>query len=95
MTLIPLLAVLAIVMWIVDRILLAFERRGWISYRRMPRVRHAYGDAALGIDALLQPGKRHVIEMQQAAEEYKESDDEAEKLRRRLGASHGDTPRRH
>jgi hypothetical protein len=71
------LAVLAVVLWIADRILLWCELRGWITYRRMPRVRHAFGNAALGIDALLQPERRHVIELKQGAEVHKEEDDEA------------------
>ena len=79
MELIPLLALLAIVGWIVDRVLLALELRGWITYRRMPRVRHGYGMSVMNLDALLQPEKRHVIELQQQGEVYKEEDDEAKK----------------
>ena len=45
----PWLALMGIAIWIVDRVLLWCELRGWISYRRMPRVRHVYGDAVLGI----------------------------------------------
>jgi hypothetical protein len=73
----PWLALLGVVIWIVDRILLWCELRGWISYRRMPRVRHSYGDAVLGIDALLQPQRRHIIELKQAVGVHREDDDEA------------------
>ena len=76
MNLLPLLAVLGVAIWIVDRILLSCELRGWITYRRMPRVRHGYGNAVLGLDALLQPERRHVIELKQDAEVHREDDDE-------------------
>lgn len=61
MELIPFLAIAAIVMWAADRLLLAMELRGWIVYRRMPRLRRGYGMSVMNIDALLQPDKRHVI----------------------------------
>ena len=92
MSLLPLLAVFGVLIWIVDRILLWFEMRGWITYRRSPRVRHAFGNAALGIDALLQPGRRHVIELKQDGEVYREEDDEAARARRRKIAGEDDDP---
>ena len=84
MEMIPFLAVLAVVLWIVDRVALWMELRGWITYRRTPRVRHGYGMSVMSIDALLQPQKRHVIEVQQEGEVYRESDDEAEKRKDRI-----------
>ena len=90
MNLIALLALLAVVLWIVDRILLWCELRGWITYRRTPRVRHAWGNAVLGLDVLLQPERRHVIELKQDGEVYREEDDEAARARSRL-ADHGDS----
>ena len=91
MNLIPLLALLAIAIWIVDRILLWCELRGWMTYRRTPRVRHAWGSAVLGLDALLQPGRRHVIELKQDGEVYREEDDEAARARSRLASDHDDS----
>jgi hypothetical protein len=79
-----LLALLSVIIWIVDRVLLWCELRGWMSYRRMPRVRHGYGHAVLGIDALLQPGKRHVIELEVAGQDYREEDDETERAKKGL-----------
>ena len=94
MSLLPLLAVLAVVIWIVDRVLLWAEMAGWITYRRMPRVRHGYGNAVLGIDALLQPERRHVIELKQEAEVHREDDDEAGGAgRRKLELDHDDPSR--
>lgn len=88
---IALLAVLAVVIWIVDRVLLWCELRGWMTYRRTPRVRHAWGNAALGLDVLLQPERRHVIELKQDGEVYREEDDEAARARSRLSSDHGDS----
>ena len=90
----PLLAALAILIWVVDRILMWAEMRGWITYRRMPRVRHGYGNAVLGIDALLQPERRHVIELKQEAEVHREEDDESGGAgRRKLDVDRDDSTR--
>lgn len=94
MSLLPLLAVLGVVIWIADRILLWCEMRGWITYRRSPRARHAFGNAALDIDALLQPGRRHVIELKQDGDVYREEDDEAARAQRRKMTSTDDDPGR-
>ena len=83
------LALLAILIWIVDRVLLWCELRGWISYRRMPRARHAWGNAVLGLDALLQPERRHVIELKQDLEIHREEDDEAGDGQRRITRDDG------
>ena len=91
MSLVSLLALLAVAIWIIDRILLWCELRGWMTYRRTPRVRHAWGNAALGLDALLQPGRRHVIELKQDGEVYREEDDEAAKARSKLATDDGDS----
>ncbi len=91
MNLIPLLALLAIAIWIVDRILLWCELRGWMTYRRTPRVHHAWGSAVLGLDVLLQPERRHVIELKQDGEVYREEDDEAARARSRLAFDHDDS----
>ena len=58
-----------------DRLLLWAELRGWIIYRRTPRVRHGAGNAILEIDALLQPGKQHVLQLRQQEEIRREQDD--------------------
>lgn len=62
--------------FLIDRFLCWCELRGWISYRLTPRQRRAFGAAAFQIEALMQPEKRHVYEMKQAAEVYRESDDD-------------------
>ena len=62
--------------YLLDRLLCWCELRGWIYYRLTPRQRRAFGAAAFQIESLLQPQKRHVYEMKQAAEVYREADDE-------------------
>jgi hypothetical protein len=79
----PFLALGAIVIWIVDRLAVWMELRGWITYRLTPRVRRGYGMSVMDIEALLQPEKRHVIELKQDGEVYRESDEEAEKRKDR------------
>lgn len=63
-------------LFLLDRLLCWLELRGWIYYRLSPRQRRAFGAAAFQIEALLQPEKRHVYELKQAAEIYCEADDE-------------------
>lgn len=61
----------------IDRLLLWCEMRGWISYRRTPRIRHGTGIAMLNIEALLQPSRRYVVERRQQEQVHREEDDEA------------------
>ncbi len=57
-----------------DRLLLWMEWRGWIFYRNSRPDPKNLGPAFLEIDALLQPGKRHVLE--QKVEQREQEDDE-------------------
>ena len=41
-------------------------------YRLTPRQQRAFGAAAFQVESLMQPEKRHVYEMKQAAEVYRE-----------------------
>ena len=65
-----------VLLFLLDRLLCWLELRGWIYYRLSPRQRRAFGAAAFQVEALLQPGKRHVYELKQEAEIYREADDE-------------------
>ena len=47
-----------------------------MRFHPAPRQQHAFGAAAFQVESLLQPEKRHVYEMKQAAEVYRESDDD-------------------
>jgi hypothetical protein len=54
----------AIVLWTVDRLALWAESRGWIYYRRTNRRTGAnLGDAFLEIQSMLEPDKRHLLEI--------------------------------
>jgi DNA transformation protein len=59
-----------------DRFLIWCELRGWIAYRLTPRPRHAIGNALLAVEEFYRPSRRHVIELQQEAEVWREEDDE-------------------
>ena len=69
MTALTVLAALAVVAVLVDRLLLWMERRGWIDYR-MTNPGHInpgqIGPAFLAIQGLLEPEKRHAAEEQTA-----------------------------
>ena len=63
------LAGLALVVFLADRLLLGMERRGWIDYRRTYPGRISAGQvgpAFLAIQGLLEPEKRHAAEEQTA-----------------------------
>jgi hypothetical protein len=69
------LAGLAACVFLVDRLLLWMERQGWIDYRQTYPGRmnsSQVGPAFLSIGALLEPGKRHVVEQQTAVRTERE-----------------------
>ena len=70
------LGCVAAFVFVMDRILIWCELRGWIYYRLTPRQQRAFGAAAFQVESLLQPEKRHVYEMKQAAETYREADED-------------------
>jgi hypothetical protein len=67
---------IAVGLFLLDRFLCWCELRGWICYRLTPRQQRAFGAAAFQVESLLQPEKRHVYEMMQAAEIYREADED-------------------
>ena len=68
--------------WAIDRLLVACELRGWITYRLTPRPRHeirrAAGSALVGLDGLFRPAARHVSEVTLSAAVHREADDEGD-----------------
>lgn len=60
--------------WLLDRLLLWMEWRGWIFYRMSRPDSRSVGPAFLEIDALLQPQKRHILE--QKVQQKQQEDDE-------------------
>ncbi len=57
-------AAVALGLFLLDRFLCWCELRGWIYYRLSPRQQRAFGSAAFQVEALLQPEKRHVYEIE-------------------------------
>lgn len=57
-----LLAGLVAAGFMVDRLLLWMERRGWILYRGLRPEPRGLGPAFLEVQRILEPGARHVLE---------------------------------
>lgn len=70
------IVVIAIVLFLLDRLALWAESRGWIFYRRRHPSPGTVGSAFLEIQSMIEPGKVHVIEAQQedASEEAESGD---------------------
>ena len=69
------LAGIALLVFLADRLLLGLEWRGWIDYRRTYPGRFESGQvgpAFLAIQGLLEPEKRHAAEEQTAARTERE-----------------------
>jgi hypothetical protein len=54
-----------IALYAVHRLGLWMEERGWIYYQKRHATGGALGSAALNLQAILEPGARHVLEMKQ------------------------------
>jgi hypothetical protein len=68
---------LVVGLFVIDRVLLACERRGWLYYRRAPRPwGTGLGNAMQQMDVFFQPAKRHVIEPRVDQELQREQDDD-------------------
>jgi hypothetical protein len=71
------LALLALAVFLVDRLLLRMEWKGWIDYRRTYPGRYnpgQVGPAFLAIQGLLEPEKRHAAEEQTALRTERDGD---------------------
>ena len=68
--------IIAAALYGLHRLALWMERRGWIYYvKRQPSV-STLGTAALSVQSILEPDKKHVLEMMQ--QRRKERDDQGE-----------------
>jgi hypothetical protein len=65
---------------VIDRLLLAAERRRWIFYRTSPSRRSAAGNALLGVQAIFEPDKQHVVDERTAINADQPGDDEPPNL---------------
>ena len=70
------LTVIAAVLYTLHRICLWMESRGWIYYRKSGDYATRAGSAMLEVQSLLQPEKKHVIEMKR--DQKAESDAQGE-----------------
>lgn len=63
------LVVLAVLLlWLLDRALLAAEERGWIYWRHRKPSSSQMGSAMLSVHGILEPDKQHVVEERQRQE---------------------------
>ncbi|HKI85306.1 MAG TPA: hypothetical protein VKA53_01040 [Thermoanaerobaculia bacterium] len=62
----------AVALFLIDRLALWAESRGWIFYRRRHPSPGTVGNAFLNLQSMIEPGKVHVIEAQEDAEPEQE-----------------------
>ncbi|MCL4232899.1 MAG: hypothetical protein KJ042_00090 [Deltaproteobacteria bacterium] len=62
--------------FVLDRLLLAAEARGWIYWRKKKASPGTAALAMLELESIVSPAKRHVIE--QKRQEHAEEDDEGD-----------------
>ena len=62
--------VVGIALYLLDRLLLWMERRGWVYWRKTTRsTGPGMGNALLEIQSLVEPSARHVLEIRQEVKE--------------------------
>ena len=61
------------ILWVLDRVGLWMEARGWIYYRRVKPKGSSLGNAFLELESIVQPSRQHVIEVK-SAEHAEEAD---------------------
>lgn len=60
---------ISVALFLLDRLLLWMERRGWVYWRKTKRrTGLGMGNALLEIQALVEPGVRHVVEIRREEE---------------------------
>jgi len=79
MKLVLIIAGAGIVLFLLDRLLLKMESRGWIYYRRTKPARSSLGNAFLEIQSMLEPSKKAMVDvMKEEKKEENESGDPPE-----------------
>lgn len=69
------LAIIAVAIFGLDRLLLAMESRGWIYYRRKKPGSSALGRVCLEVQQLLEPSKKYVIQIKEERKEQQRAGD--------------------
>jgi hypothetical protein len=63
-----LLVVSCAALWLIDRLLLMAEARGWIYWRRRKASSSSLGSAMMAAQSFLEPDAHHVVEERQRQE---------------------------
>ena len=64
-------------LWVLDRVLVWCELRGWIYYRLSPRPKgSALANMLLGVEEIYRPSRRHVIELRMEEAVHRNEDDD-------------------
>lgn len=82
---------LAGILFILDKLFLKMEARGWIYYRKKQPSRTTLGNAFLEIQSMIEPGKRQIIETRKEIKDQQESGDDP--VPGEEGGNHPDTDR--
>lgn len=69
---------IGLVLFFLDRLALAMERRGWIYYRKNKPSSTSLGNAFLDLQSLLEPGTKQVVEVRREKKDQHDSGDEPE-----------------
>jgi hypothetical protein len=72
--------VAAVGLFVLDRLLLAAERRRWIFYRTTAPQRSTAGNALLSLQAIFEPDKQHVVDERTAIDADQPGDDEPPRI---------------
>lgn len=60
---------LAVALFVLDRLLLAAERRGWIYWRKSKASPGTVSTAMMELHSMVEPGRAHVVEAMRAEDE--------------------------
>jgi hypothetical protein len=69
---------IAVAVWLIDRLFLYFEARGWLYWRKKKAAPGVGGNALLELHSILEPDKGHMAE--QLREEHVEVDENGDPL---------------
>ena len=83
MKLVAIAIVVALAFFVLDRLLLAAERRGWVYWRKRKSSPGTTAAAMMEIHSMIEPGRAHVAEAIRAEET--EQDDEGDDVDSRGG----------
>ncbi|MCZ7583030.1 MAG: hypothetical protein M5R36_06675 [Deltaproteobacteria bacterium] len=68
------IAIVVVALLVVDRLLLALEKRGLIYWRKRKASPGTVGNALLELQSMLEPSKKHVVEQRKNEQTEKEAE---------------------